>query len=59
MLIKERVWLLCFESRKHAPEATFKIDGLELHISAQEQAELKGATILVVNDKIVVKYEPI
>jgi hypothetical protein len=58
MLIKERVWTLYFDSREHPPEATFEIDGVELHIPAQAQAELKGATILVVNDKIVVKYDP-
>jgi len=59
MLIKERVWVLAFGRRKHGPEATFEIDGLELHISERAQAELKGATIRVVNDKIVVTYEPI
>ena len=58
-LIKERVWVLFFDRRKHSPEATFEIDGLELHISERAQAELKGATILVVNDEIVVTYEPI
>ncbi len=58
-LIKERVWRLAFDSQKHSPEATFEIDGLELHISEQAQVELKGATILVVNDEIIVKYEPI
>jgi len=58
-LSKERVWVLCFDSRKHSPEATFEIDGLELHISKRAQEELKGATILVMNDKIVVTYEPI
>jgi hypothetical protein len=59
MLIKERVWVLHFDKRKHPPKATFEIDGMELHISERAQVELKGATILVVNDKIVVKYEPI
>ncbi len=59
MLIKERVWVLYFDKRKHPPEATFEIDGVELHISTRAQAELKGATIRVVNDKIVVTYEPI
>jgi len=59
ILIKERVWRLAFDSQKHPAEATFEIDGLELHISEQAQAELKGATILVVNDEITVKHEPI
>jgi hypothetical protein len=59
MLIKERVWVLAFDRRKHSPEATFEIDGVELHISERAQAELKGATIRVVNDKIVVTYERI
>ncbi len=58
VLIKERVWVLVFDRRQHSPEATFEIDGLELHISERAQAELKGATICVVNDKIVVTYEP-
>jgi hypothetical protein len=55
--IKERVWVLCFKTRKHSPKAIFEIDGVELHISERAQAELRGATILVVNDKIVVTYE--
>jgi hypothetical protein len=59
MLITERVWVLFFDNRKHPPETTFEIDGLELHISERAQAELKGATLRVVNDKIVVTYEPI
>ncbi len=59
MLIKERVWRLAFDRRKHNPEATFEIDGLELHISKRAQAELKGATIRVVSDRIVVTYENI
>ena len=59
MLIKERVWILCFDKRKYPPEATFEIDGVQLHISELAQAELKGATLRVVNDKIVVTYEPI
>ena len=57
MLIRERVWVLYFDKRKHPPEATFEIDGLVLHISDQTQAELRGATLRVVDDKIVVKYE--
>ena len=47
-----------FRGPKPQPKTTFDIDGVELHISRQAQAELKGATILVVNDRIVVKYEP-
>ena len=58
MVVKERAWVLCFDKRKHPPEATFEIDGLELHISEKAQAELKGATIQVVNDKIVVTHGP-
>ena len=59
MEIKERVWVLDFDSRNQPPETAFDIDGLKLHISEQAQAELKGATILVVNDEIIVNYEPI
>ena|ERR1041385_70923 len=59
VLIKERVWVLFFDKRKHPPEATFEIDGVQLHISERAQAELKGATIRVVNDEIVVTHEPI
>jgi hypothetical protein len=59
MLIKERVWVLAFDRRKHSPGATFEIDGMELHISKRAQGELKGATVRVVEDKIVVTYEPI
>ena|ERR1044071_9097324 len=59
MLIKERVWVLYFDKRKHPPEATFEIDGQKFHISERAQAELKGATLRVLNDEIVVTYEPI
>jgi hypothetical protein len=74
ILIKERAWVLCFEKRmklalrqtaevirgrKHRPKTIFEIDGLELHVSEQAQAELKGSTIRVVNDKIVVSYDHI
>src|ERR1700720_3283525 len=58
-VIKERAWVLCFDKRKYPPEATFEIDGLELHISERAQAELSGSTIRVGNDKIVVTYERI
>ncbi len=58
MLIKERVWVLAFDRRDYSPEASFEIDGVELHISEKAQAELKGATLRVVDDKIVVTYEP-
>ena len=57
--IKKRVWVLKFGICKHSRETTFDIDGLELHISELAQAELKGATILVLSDNILVKYEPI
>jgi len=59
MLIKERVWVLYFDKRQHLPYPSFEIDGLQLHISGQAQAELKGATLRVVDDKIVVTYEPL
>lgn len=59
MLIRERVWVLAFDRRKYSPEATFEMDELEWHISEQAQVELKGSTIDVVNDEIVVTYEPI
>ena len=59
ILIKERAWVLCFDKHKHPPEATFEIDGLELHVSEWAQAELKGCVVQVVNDQIVVTYEPI
>ena len=59
MLIKERVWMLYFDERKHPPQATFNIDGVELHISEWTQAELKGVTLSAANDKIVATYEPI
>ena len=69
--IKERAWVLCFEKRmtrslrhafrgrKYRPKTIFDIDGLELHVSEQAQTELKGSTIRVVNDKIVVTYDRI
>ena len=57
ILIKEREWVLSFDKRKHSPEATFEIDGLELHISEAAQAELKGSTIRVINDRIVVSHD--
>jgi len=74
VLIKERVWVLCFDKRmtralrqaaevfrgrKDRPKTTFEIDGLKLHVSEQAQAKLKGSTIQVVNDKIVVTYDHI
>src|SRR5690242_12767742 len=49
IVVKERVWVLLFDRRPHPPEATFEIDGLELHISRLAQAELKGATVSVEN----------
>ena len=74
VLIKERVWVLCFDKRmtralrqaaevfrgrKDRPKTTFEIDGLKLHVSEQAQAKLKSSTIRVVNDKIVVAYDHI
>lgn len=56
LVVKERVWVLLFDRRTSLPETTFEIDGLELHISKLAQAELKGATISVVNDSIVVTH---
>jgi len=59
ILVTERAWVLCFDTHKYPPEATFEIDGLVLHVSERDQAELKDSIIQVVNDKIVVNYEPI
>jgi len=74
VIIKERVWVLCFDKRmtralrraaevfrgrKNRPKTIFEIDGLELHVPEQAQEELKGSTIRVVNDKIVVTYDRI
>jgi len=56
IVVKERVWVLLFDKRPHGPEATFEIDGVKLHISRLAQAELKGATVSVVNDRIVVTH---
>jgi hypothetical protein len=56
IVVKERVWVLLFDKRTHRPEATFEIDGVELHISKLAQAELKGATVSVVNDRIIVTH---
>ncbi len=58
MLIRERVWVLYFDKGKYAPEATFSINGLELHIPLQVQSQLIGATLDVVRGKIVATYEP-
>jgi hypothetical protein len=56
IVVKERVWVLLFDKRAHGPEATFEIDGVKLHISRLAQAELKGATVSVVNDRIAVTH---
>lgn len=73
-LVKERAWVLRFDKRmtralqntaealrgrKHRPKTTFEIDdGLVLRVSERAQAQLKGSTIEVVNDTIVVTYGP-
>lgn len=57
ILIKQRIWSLQFDKQKYAKNERFEIDGIELHISEGAQRELKGATIRVVSDKIVVTYE--
>jgi len=73
VVVKERAWVLRFEKRmtlvqrlaaavspgRKRPKTTFEIDGLELHVSEQAQAELKGSTVRVVNDKILVSYDHI
>jgi hypothetical protein len=56
VLIKERGWVLCFDMRPTPPEDVFGIDGVRLHIPRQAQWELKGATVSVVNDRIVVTH---
>jgi hypothetical protein len=55
----ERVWVLSILSGNPPPTYTFEIDGLKLLIRPRDQHELKGGTISVVNDEIVVKYETI
>ena len=60
MLIKERICVLNFDTRAYKPEATFNIDGLQLHVPQEAQAELRGAYLNVVDDrKIVATYDPI
>jgi hypothetical protein len=56
VLIKERGWVLCFDRRPAAPEDIFGIDGVRLHIPRAAQWELKGATVDVVSDRIVVTH---
>ncbi len=56
---RQRVWVLRFDKREHPDDATFKIDGMQLHISKRAQAELKHATLFSAFDKIVVKYDRI
>jgi hypothetical protein len=56
MIRNERVWLLVFDKHKHPVEATFNIDGMQLHISKRVQAELKNAKIFCVYGNIVVKH---
>jgi hypothetical protein len=56
MTSRERIWALRFEKYQHPAEATFNIDGMQLHISKRAQAELKNATLFCVFGKIVVKY---
>jgi hypothetical protein len=56
VLGKERVWVLCFDTRPPPPEDIFGIDGVRLHIPRAVQWELKGATVSVVNDQIVVTH---
>ena len=56
VVVKERVWVLCFEERPAPPEDIFGIDGVRLHIPRAVQWELKGATVSVVNDRIVVTH---
>src|ERR1022692_1641702 len=57
ILITERVWVVCFNKREYAPQTTFNLEGLKVHIDEQAQAELKGATLNIVNGKIVATYE--
>ena len=59
ILIKERVWVISFAKRKHPPHTMFNLDGVELHVSERAQTELKGATLTVIDGKIVANYEPI
>lgn len=57
MIIRERAWVLLFHRRRPSPDAIFEIDGIELHISKGAQAELKGAVVKAVNDRIVVMHD--
>ena len=57
ILITERVWVVCFDKREYTPQTTFNLDGLKVHIDEQAQADLKGATLNVVNGEIVATYE--
>ena len=57
MVVREQAWILRFEKRRPSAKVLFQIDQVELHISERAQAALKGATIEVVNDRIVVRYD--
>jgi hypothetical protein len=56
VLARERVWVLCFDTRPAPPDDIFGIDGVRLHIPRAVQWELKGARVSVVNDRIVVTH---
>jgi hypothetical protein len=56
VISKQRLWVLRFDRREHSADATFNIDGMQLHISKRAQAELKDAAIFSVLGEIVVKY---
>ena len=59
MVVTERLWELCFDKIEWAPEMTFELDGVILHIDEQAQIELKGATLEFRNNRIIATYETI
>ena len=59
MVVTERLWALCFDKMEWAPEMTFDLDGVILHIDQQAQAELRGAALEYLNGRIITTYETI
>ena len=55
--LTESGWTLRFDKPEHPPDTTFLLRGAKIHISKAVQARLKGATLDVVDHKIVVSYE--
>jgi len=59
IVVTERLWALCFDKIEWAPEMTFDLGGVKLHIDQQAQTELKGATLEFLNNRIIATYETI